>query len=188
MGNRVIAELEQAEELFLRQWAGYRKGLRYNKMIVNLPSIATGEQLANALHALGVKFIMGGSRGDESLHKQPARLIAALAESNESRLRLSLIPLFLEHPEFSAHVRMAARGVNPAARLILQCYYTAAVWLQRKHRPRLALLIGRKASLPDYFSSELGFAEHRRSHHQLTAACPAPSHIEWSTYQLAGHI
>lgn len=123
---------------------------------MNIPSTATGEQLANALHALGVKFIMGGSRGDESLHKQPARLIAALAESNESRLRLSLIPLFLEHPEFAAHVRTAANGVNPTARLILQCYYTAAIWLQRKHRPRLALLIGRKAPLPDYFSSELG--------------------------------
>lgn len=123
---------------------------------MNFPSTATGEQLANALHALGVKFIMGGSRGDESLHKQPARLIAALAESNESRLRLSLIILFLAHPEFSAHVRTAARGVTHVARLILQCYYTAAVWLQREHRPRLALLIGRKASLPDYFSSELG--------------------------------
>ena len=123
---------------------------------MNIPSTATGEQLANALRALGVKFIMGGSRGDQSLHKQPARLIAALAESNESRLRLSLIPLFLEHPEFAAHVRRAANHVNPAARLTLQCYYTAAVWLQRKHRPRLGLLIGRKASLQDYFSSELG--------------------------------
>lgn len=123
---------------------------------MNIPSTATGEQLANALHALGVKFIMGGSRGDESLHKQPARLIAALAESNESRLRLSLIPLFLEHPEFAMHVRTASNGVNPAARLILQCYYTAAIWLQRKHHARLALLIGGKASLPDYFSSELG--------------------------------
>lgn len=119
-------------------------------------STLTGEQLAGALHALGVQFIMGGSRGDESLHKQPARLIAALAESNESRLRLSLIPLFLEHPDFATHVRTAANNVTPAARLILLCYYTAAVWLQRKYRPRLDLLIGRKASLPDYFSSELG--------------------------------
>ena len=119
-------------------------------------STFTGEQLAGALHALGVQFLMGGSKDDESLHKQPARLIAALAESNESRLRLSLIPLFLEHPEFAIHVRTSMNHVNPAARLILQCYYTAAVWLQRKHGPRLALLIGWKASLPDYFSSELG--------------------------------
>jgi len=123
---------------------------------MNNPPTATGEQLANALHALGVKFIMGGQSGGESLHKQPARLIAALAESNESRLRLSLIPLFLEHPEFAAHVRAVAKNLSPPARLTLQCYYTAAVWFQRQYRPRLDMLIGKKTSLPDYFSLELG--------------------------------
>lgn len=108
----------------------------------------TGDQLTNALHALGVKFLMGGGHKDESLHKQPARLIAALAESKEARLRLSLIPLFLEHPEFSVHVRTVARKLPPAARLTLQCYYSAAVWLGQKYQPH-------KKSLPDYFSREL---------------------------------
>ena len=116
----------------------------------------TGEQLAGALHALGIRFLMGGKSRDESLHKQPASLIAALAESSESHLRLSLIPLFLEHPEFAVHVRMAAKHISPSAQLTLQCYYTAAVWLQRKHHPQFDLLIGRKAALPDYFSLELG--------------------------------
>jgi hypothetical protein len=72
----------------------------------------TGDQLTNALHALGVNFVLGRKSKDESLHKQPARLIAALAESSEARLRLSLIPLFLEHPEFSAHVRAVAKSLN----------------------------------------------------------------------------
>jgi hypothetical protein len=119
-------------------------------------SAFTGEQLAGALQALGIQFIMGKSSADKSLHKHPASLIAALAESNESRLRLSIIPLFLEHPEFAAHVRGAANQVDPAGRLMLQCYYTAAVWLQRKYGSRIDLLIGRKESLPDYFSSGLG--------------------------------
>ena len=65
----------------------------------------TGDQLTNALRALEVNFILGGNRIEASLHKQPARLIAALAQSEEARLRLSLIPLFLEHPEFAARVR-----------------------------------------------------------------------------------
>lgn len=134
----------------------YGKGLRYNKIIMDTPATATGEQLADALHALGVKFIMGGVSRNESLHKHPARLIAALAESNESRLRLSLIPLFLEHPEFAVHVRSAANNLSPSARLTLQCYYTAAVWLQRQYRPRLDGLIGKKPTLPDYFSLDLG--------------------------------
>jgi hypothetical protein len=56
----------------------------------------------NALHALGVRFLMGGSKGsDNSLYRQPARLISKLAQSDEARLRLSLIPLFLEHPEYA---------------------------------------------------------------------------------------
>jgi hypothetical protein len=73
--------------------------------------------------------------------------IAALAESGESRLRLSLIPLFLEHHEFALHVRAAAKKLDPAARLTLQCYYTAAVWLGKKYQ--------QQRSLPDYFSKEL---------------------------------
>jgi hypothetical protein len=90
---------------------------------------------------------MGGQTINETLHKQLARLIAALAESDESRLSLSLIPLFLEHPEFALHVRTAAKILDPAARLTLQCYYTAAVWLGDKYQ--------QLGSLPDYFSQEL---------------------------------
>jgi hypothetical protein len=108
----------------------------------------TGTQLTNALRALNINFIMGGQRTSEALYKQPARLIAALAESGESRLRLSLIPLFLEHPEFASYVRTAANELDPVARLTLQCYYTAAVWLSKKYREPV--------SLPDYFSRELG--------------------------------
>jgi hypothetical protein len=108
----------------------------------------TGTQLTNALRALDVNFIMGGQSTNEALHKQPARLIAALAKSEESRLRLSLIPLFLEHHEFALYVRTVAKKLDPAARLTLQCYYTAAVWLGNKYQ--------QQESLPDYFSQELG--------------------------------
>jgi len=115
---------------------------------MNRAAAITGDQLTNALHTLGVRFLMGGGHGDEALHKQPARLIAALAESKEARLRLSLIPLFLEHPEFSVHVRAVVKTLPPSARLTLQCYYSAAVRLRQKYQPR-------KKPLPDYFSKEL---------------------------------
>jgi hypothetical protein len=108
----------------------------------------TGTQLTNALRALDVNFIMGGQSTSETLHEQPIRLIAALAESDESRLRLSLIPLFLEHHEFALHVRTVAKKLEPVARLTLQCYYTTAVWLGKKYQQH--------GSLPDYFSRELG--------------------------------
>jgi hypothetical protein len=46
----------------------------------------TGNQITDALRSLGVNFILGGSHGIMRLHKQPARLIAALSESSEARL------------------------------------------------------------------------------------------------------
>jgi len=112
-------------------------------------AVVTGDQLTDALRALDVNFILGGKSQQAFLHKTPARLIAALAESDEARLRLSLIPLFLEHPEFAARVKAAAKKLSPPARLTLQCYYTAAVWLGKKYQPH-------KPLLPDHFSHELG--------------------------------
>lgn len=112
------------------------------------PITNTGDQLASALHALGVNFIMGGNGADESLHTHPAHLIAALAQSGEARLRLSLIPLFLEHPEYAERVRAVAKKLDLSARLTLQCYYSAAVWLAKKYQPN-------GAPLSDHFSKDL---------------------------------
>lgn len=146
-----------------------------------------GEQLTNALQILGVHFLLGRQSKDGSLHKQPQRLIAALAESNESRLRLSLIPLFLEHPEFCVHVRTVAKRLNPSARLTLQCYYSAAVWLGQKYQPR-------KKSVPDYFSKDLNLVptnnleknlyELAKRHKELSGA-----QVDWlGTYQHAAQV
>ena len=74
-------------------------------------SVETGDQLVNALHVLGVNFLMGRTGTDNPLYKQPVRLITELAQSGEARLRLSLIPLFLEHPEYASYVRKAAKGL-----------------------------------------------------------------------------
>ncbi|MCC6500372.1 MAG: hypothetical protein IT313_08920 [Anaerolineales bacterium] len=146
----------------------------------------TDDQLTNSLHALGVKFIMGGHREIEALHKQPALLIAALAESGDARLRLSLIPLFLEHPEFSNYAQEAAKRLDAPARLTLQCYYSAAVWFGQKFLLRI--------SMPDYFSKELGLhavenvdenlQELAKRHKELSGA-----QINWlGTYEHAARI
>lgn len=113
-----------------------------------MSSSITGDQLANALNVLGIRFIMGGQGKDEALSRQPARLLAALAQSGEARLRLALIPLFLEHPEFALHAQVAATQLEPAARLTLQCYYTAALCLQPIFSPQ-------SKPLPDLFSRQL---------------------------------
>lgn len=120
-----------------------------------LMSNYSGAQLASTLHALDVDFVLSEKDKTSPLKDQPLHLIVALAESDESRLRLSLIPLFLRHPEYSKYVRNAAKATSTNARLSLQCYYTAAVWLQQKYEERLAILIGEKPSLCDLFSKEL---------------------------------
>ncbi|MEP7134555.1 MAG: hypothetical protein ABI904_06445 [Chloroflexota bacterium] len=115
----------------------------------------TGTQLTNALFVLGVKFIMGGSYDDGVLHKNPVRLIVGLAESADARLRLSLIPLFLEHPEFSIYVPIALEKASGSARLTLQCYYSASVWLQKIHFEKLNSLKNTITPLSDLFSKDL---------------------------------
>ena len=55
----------------------------------------------------------------ETLSKHPTRLITKLAQSREAPLRLSLIPLFLEHPEYASRVRNIAKKLDWSARLTL---------------------------------------------------------------------
>jgi hypothetical protein len=148
---------------------------------------STGDQLATALDALGVRFLMAGKGSDETLHKQPARLIAALAQSDEARLRLSLIPLFLQHPEYAGHVRGVAKELDPAARLTLQCYYSAAVWLAKKHEPD-------GGSLPDLFSKDLNLHPGNDPDENLHSLANrhrerSGSYVNWlATYQHAEEV
>ena len=146
----------------------------------------TGDQLANALHVLGVNFIRGGTDTGASLSSHPSRLISALAQSNEARLRLSLIPLFLEHPEYASRIRAVAKKLDFSARLTLQCYYSAAVWMAKKYKLDI--------SLPDHFSKDLNFTpiddpdENLRTlakrHAELSG-----SYVNWlATYQHAEQI
>lgn len=150
-------------------------------------STKTGDQLASALHALGVNFIMGGNGMDNSLYKQPARLIAELAQSEEARLRLSLIPLFLEHPEYASRVHTAAKKLDPSARLTLQCYYSAAVWLAKKYESK-------RVSLPDLFSKELNLTPVDDPSENLRALAKrhkelSRSFVNWlATYQHAEQV
>jgi hypothetical protein len=158
------------------------------------PSNITGEKLTTALHVLGVDFVMEKQLEKGSLYKKPVSLIAALAKSPEARLRLSLIPLFLDHPEFSDYVPSVSEKLEPIARITLQCYYTAAVLLQKQYRNQLDSLIGPKSSLPDYFSCDLGlkstndFEENLRSlarRHQILSN----SQVNWlGTYQHAYRV
>lgn len=155
--------------------------------MMDVTSSVTSEQLTGALNLLGVRFLMGEQSTDQTLHKQPARLLAALAQSSEARLRLALIPLLLEHPEFSAYAWAAADLLPPPARLTLQCYYTAAFCLQR-------ILAAPGKPLPDLFSGELNLNLGDNPEENLSALAKrhrelSGAPINWlGTYQHAAQI
>ncbi len=112
---------------------------------------------AAALAQLDVHFVtwtrpVSGVR----LAKNPVTLIASLAQQEEARLRLSIIPLLLRHPEFAAVVPDATRQLSPRRRDLLKLYYTAALLLQQKYAVRLLQLLGPSEPMTDWYSRELG--------------------------------
>lgn len=126
-------------------------------MVVNTIKPASEEELIGALAALDVFFLQGRETAgsiDLPLHQ----LIANLAESNEARIRLALIPLFLRHPDLAKNVDRIAPHLSDSAKLLLVCYYSAAYALQRKYKNQLQKLFGDQESLPDLFSNLLGIS------------------------------
>ncbi len=114
------------------------------------------EQLVSELWAWDVRFLMGQQPSPPPL-LPPANLIAALAQSENARVRLSLIPVFLRHPEFSAETEKADETLlTGSSQLVLRFYYTAAVILQGKYWERLNNLFSRQTRLPDLFSKKIG--------------------------------
>ncbi len=114
------------------------------------------DQLVAELWARDVRFLMG-SHSQVAPALTPANLIASLAQSANARVRLSLIPLFLRHPEFSAEVEKADKFLlAKPSQMVLRFYYTAAVFLQRKYQQQLSRLLGKQPELTDLFSNALG--------------------------------
>lgn len=114
------------------------------------------DRLVSELWVWDVRFLMGRQFSATPM-LAPANLIAALAQSANARVRLSLIPLFLRHPEFSTEVENADKSLlSQINQYVLRFYYTAAVYLQIKYQERLRTIFGEQNQLPDLFSIKLG--------------------------------
>jgi hypothetical protein len=111
--------------------------------------------LIGALDGLGVRFLAGGASAEPAAIP-PARLLAALAEQGDARLRLAIVPLLLCRPELARLVPEVTLLLSEPALTTLKLYYTAAVLLQLEYAIPLRNLTGRWKPLPDLFSSELG--------------------------------
>ncbi len=116
----------------------------------------TNDQLVSELWARDVRFLRGRGNLPPAQLFPATMLIASLAQSADSRVCFSLIPLFLRHPEYSAHVLEADKSIRAeASRIALRFYYTAAVSLQKKYSARINHIMGAYDPLPDLFSKQL---------------------------------
>jgi hypothetical protein len=106
--------------------------------------------MAATLAEFDVRYLRASTEV-EPASMTPTQLIAALAQHPSPRVRESLLPLFLRHPEFARHVPNLALTLPPAAATTLRHLYTAAVYLQHLWRGQLENYLGEHPWLPDYF-------------------------------------
>jgi hypothetical protein len=114
------------------------------------------DQLVAKLRESGVHYLVPtDARLDKMQSIDSLNLIRQLAESDDPRLRHSLIGLFILHPSWADLVTPLAVSLQGAARIELIAHYMAAMYLQRMWRTRLGFYLEVEL-LPDLFSSQLG--------------------------------
>ena len=116
---------------------------------------ASGDELIGALNALGVHFLAGGESVVPFPALPPARLLAALAQQTDARLRLAIVAFLLCRPELAHAVPEATAYLIEPALTTLKLFYTAAVLLQQEYAAQLHDLLGQWEPLPGLFSEEL---------------------------------
>lgn len=142
----------------------------------------TNAALAAELDRLGIAWVVASVDDRPEPPLEPIELIAALSSSDEARLRMALIPLFLSRPDYAELAGETAATLSGQPRVTLICYYTAAKLLQRKYEDRLEKLGLDSPILKDWFSQELGLSDAKDPDTQL--ADLAKRHAELSGRQL----
>ncbi len=89
--------------------------------------------------------------------RPPDQILANLVRQPSSRVRGALIPLLLSHPEYQNAIFQARSHLRGPRRRLLELFYTAAMFLQRKHQRCLIKMQGETFRvLIDLFSKSLG--------------------------------
>jgi hypothetical protein len=123
----------------------------------NIPEIINNSLIVNNLNHLGIEFLLNNENEFDEEILNPETLIALLASSKESRFRLALIPLFIQQPNLASKVPVVYQNLAPSAKITLQFYYCAAMFLQQKYKDRLISLSTYESTLPIIFENQLDF-------------------------------
>jgi hypothetical protein len=125
-----------------------------------LERVQAEDRVVAELDYLGICYLSQTNRFQVHSTRPPAELLSALLNQPSSRVRTAVIPLLLAHPEFQDDVPTAAIRLNGPRRRLLELFYSAAVFLQRKYAARLLELQGADfQELHDLFSERLGIPD-----------------------------
>lgn len=124
------------------------------------------EVLVGELNALGVHFLSGGD-GRQQAKLPPTALLIGLSASNDTRLQLALIPLLLVQPTYAQDANLAAQQLQGHTYTLFCCYYTAAVYLQRRETAALQAVQLQTDPLPNLFAATLGLSAQADYDHAL---------------------
>lgn len=127
------------------------------------------ETLVAKLREQGITYLAPSDAIATAPIPSDERLLLALLEQPDARLRLALIPLLIRHPQLAGCVQSLVEQIDPKLAIELQTYYMAAVYLQRLWKTRLGFYLDTTTLLPDLFSQALDLpsAEERFGKHGL---------------------
>lgn len=125
-------------------------------------------QALNTLEKWGVPFLSSPLAKEDLRLLELDDLLSVLIQSRAGRLRLAITAFFLVHPEKALVVFRTLSVLKKKPRLLLEFYYTAAVYLQELWKTQLAHF--GTSRLPDYFSHKLELPEPAQFHGRLGLA------------------
>ena len=112
-------------------------------------------QLIDNMNRIGVHFLVDASNLGLTDSLTPAALLAGLAAQSDARMRLALIAVLLQRPDYANHAHEALELLDEPQQLTFKLYYTAAYYLQIAYANQLNDVLGLYIKLTDYYSEEL---------------------------------
>jgi hypothetical protein len=112
-------------------------------------------QLIGEMNRLGVNFVVGDRILTTFKSLSAIELMAGLAAHKDARIRLALIPVLLQLPEFAEEAPESLVLLEDDQKIIFKLYYTAAYLLQLSYKYELQVLIDNYQDIQDFFSKDL---------------------------------
>jgi len=112
-------------------------------------------QLIGEMNRIGVNFVVGDTIPRVATSLSPSELMAGLVAHKDARIRLALIPVLLQHPEYAPEAQNTLNLLDDSQKLNFKLYYTAAYLLQIVYSEELEGLLASFQKIQDNFSEEL---------------------------------